>query len=287
MSELDNRRLPNLLAKHPLLAPTATLEMTSLNAVEWKKPYTVLVQPAGSQQPRASVGDEPVLIELLAEKVADYNAMRCSDASIVTSLGLLEEKFGGTRGREQLLTSVRRLQNTHVSTHYAPYGERRRYQGTLLEQVELRPRGELKIQLSRLLMEQVARRQLLKPPGDYFGAKGLRRRIWALCLAFCGRDRASWAMPITELWRRSGSTNEPRKFIYAFRQLIAADEIPGYRLTMAEGQPQPVIIEHSDRSLDQSQTGSAPEGTLPVIYLDLGQEPDPPAPTIINTIDLF
>lgn len=287
MSELDNRRLPNLLAKHPLLAPIATLEMTCLNAVEWKKPYTVLVQPADTQQPRASVGDEPVLIELLAEKVADYNAMRSSNASIVTSLGLLEEKFGGTRGREQLLTSVRRLQNTSVSTHYAPYGERRSYQGTLLEQVELRPRGELKIQLSQLLMEQVARRQLLKPPADYFEAKGLRRRIWALCLAFCGRDRTSWTMPITELWRRSGSTNELRKFIYAFRQLIAADEIPGYRLTMADGRPQPVIIEHADRSLEQSQSGSTPEGTLPIIYLDLGPEPDPPAPTILKPIDLF
>lgn len=285
VSEVDNRRLPQFLAKHPVLAPTVTVEMTTLNAVEWKRPYSVLVRPADPQNPRASINDEPVLIELLAEKVADYNAMRCSDASIVTSLGALEEKFGGTRGREQLLTSVRRLQNTQVFTHYAPHGERRPYEGTLFEQVELRPRGELKIQLSQLLMEQVARRQLLKPPADYFDAKGMRRRIWALCLAFCGRDRVSWTMPVTELWRRSGSTNELRKFIYMFSRLITANEIPGYRLTMTDGRPQPVTIEHSAKSPEQTDT--SPERTMPVIYLDLGPEPNPPTKTIVNTIDLF
>lgn len=289
MNEVDNRRLCLVMAKNPLLAPTATLEVTSLNGVEWKKPYSVVVQPADPQRPRGSISDEPILIELLSAKVADYNAMRSSNPTIVTSIGALEEKLAGCRSRDQILTSLRRLHNTQVSTHYAPHGERRKYTGTLLEHLGVQARGHLEIRLSQLLMEQITRRQLLKAPTEYHEAKGLRRRVWALCLAFCGRGRASWTMPVTEVWRRSGSTNELRKFIYAFRQLIAADEIPGYRLTIAEGRPQPVVIEHAPPSFAPIEPNYQAQPSVHTIdlYLDLEPQPEVPREIVVNYVDLF
>jgi hypothetical protein len=291
MTEPDNRRLPNVLSKLPLLSAVPTTTALRFDGVEWRKPYSVLVEPANPAHPRAYLADEPLLIELVSRLVRELNDTGSVSRSTVYGLSDLEAGIArshGGRGREQTLSSLNRLHNTQVFTHYRPYGEREMSSDTLISRMQLLDRSRVEISLSPLLVEDVARRQISKPPIGYFAARGLRRRIWALCLAFCGKQRPHWTMPLPEVWRRSGSVNDLRKFAYSVRTLLLADDIPGFRLALGAGRPQTLSIERlADFAAEVGTAGPPAADAGAYVEIDLGPQLHHLTELSIDWRDLF
>jgi hypothetical protein len=256
MTEPDHRRLLTAVAKLPLLSTLPVTTDTRFHSVEHRKPFYFFVRPENSAASRACLSDEPVLIALASRLVADSNALSPLSTTVTVTPMELELQIGrahGGQSREQTLLSLSRLRNTELFTDYGPGGDRSvLYHSTLIEDLSTPSRGAWSIRLSPYLVGQVQHRQMLKPPAEYFAARGLRRRFWAICLAFCGKGRAEWQMPLPELWARTGSTDQLRKFANSLRKLIADEAaIPGFRLSLTgASRDRRLLIKRTAEALD-------------------------------------
>lgn len=76
---------------------------------------------------------------------------------------------------------------------------------------------------------------------DYFLIEqGLGRFIYRLARRAAGRTEARWSFKT--LYERSGSTGTFKKFTFTLRSLIAANDLPEYRITEEKGQDGPVLL---------------------------------------------
>jgi len=237
MTEPDHRRLLTAVAKLPLLSAVPVTTETRFRGVEHRKPFYFVVRPENSAASRACLSDEPILLALASHLVADSNTLMPLSTIVTVAATELERLIGrahGGQSREQTLLSLRRLRNTELFTDYSPGGDRSvLHHSTLIEDLSTPSRGAWSIRLSPYLVGQVQHRQMLKPPLEYHAARGLRRRFWAICLAFCGKDRAEWQMSLPELWARTGSTDQLRKFANSLGKLVTDEAaIPGFRLSL-------------------------------------------------------
>ncbi|WP_367197482.1 replication initiator protein A [Amorphus sp. 3PC139-8] len=82
--------------------------------------------------------------------------------------------------------------------------------------------------------------EILTVNPDYFLIRGgLARFIYRLARKAAGVDTASYSF--RSIYARSGSTRQYRKFCFDLRCLIAANDLPDYRLTEIQGQDGPML----------------------------------------------
>lgn len=275
MTDIDDRRLPLALAKLPLLSAAPSTSAAEFRGVEDRMPFFIRIEPNDQRFPRGCLSDEHALITLLAPLVAKANVLGPMHEPLEispTELGRQLGAGGGHDARVRAIRSLHRLANTMVTTDYITGGRREISHQPLLALLSTPARGAWTVSLSPLLIDQVFRRHLIKPPIEYFEAKGLRRRIWSASLAFCGKRRPTWRMPMLELWRRSGSIDAGRKFAFAVRTLCDAGSVPGFKLSVEdEGRHRFFVMAHDPNV--RSAPSAPPQSPENIIFLGIDPEP--------------
>lgn len=150
---------------------------------------------------------------------------------------LLKEiyKHDGKTNRKQMEESLARLQFTGIETTI--HNEDYRYRGGFgfLDSwgyTERKDVKEFRITLSQWLYEITCHKgALLKVHPEYFKiTSGLKRFLYRTARKHVGIQNESWTFSIENLYEKSGSEQEFKKFKYKLKKSVKDNDIPGYFL---------------------------------------------------------
>ncbi len=154
---------------------------------------------------------------------------------------LLKEiyKHDGKTNRKQMEESLARLQFTGIETTI--HNEDYRYRGGFgfLDSwgyTERKDVKEFRITLSQWLYEITCHKgALLKVHPEYFKiTSGLKRFLYRTARKHVGTQNESWTFSIENLYEKSGSEQELKKFKYKLKKSVKDNDIPGYFLEWIE-----------------------------------------------------
>lgn len=154
---------------------------------------------------------------------------------------LLKEiyKHDGKTNRKQMEESLARLQFTGIETTI--HNEDYRYRGGFgfLDSwgyTERKDVKEFRITLSQWLYEITCHKgALLKVHPEYFKiTSGLKRFLYRTARKHVGIQNESWTFSIENLYEKSGSEQELKKFKYKLKKSVKDNDIPGYFLEWIE-----------------------------------------------------
>ncbi len=197
---------------------------------------------------RATIHDKDILIYCISQLVAALNAgrevsrtlqLKAHDLLIATN----RETSGDSYRR--LREAFERLAGTRITTNIVTGPKDDPYEITtgfgLIERWEIvrKTRGgrmvSVAVTLSDWLYQAVLGRSVLTLSRDYFRLRRpLERRIYELARKHCGRQPA-WRVSLEVLMKKAGSSSPRRVFRAMLREIIAADNLPDYRLTEEPG----------------------------------------------------
>lgn len=133
--------------------------------------------------------------------------------------------------------ALARLKGTVVETNIATAGVRRRAGFGLIDSFTIIERNQdgrmttIEVTLPEWLYGSVLCNEVLTLSPEYFQLrKALDRRIYELARKFCGRQ-PRFQIRLLNLYARSGSTDNIKKFRAAVRALARAGTLPGYSIT--------------------------------------------------------
>jgi plasmid replication initiation protein len=226
------------LLKCPFTSLALTSAPTEWNGYEHQKAFRLHVRSDLIGSSRATIMDEIVMIYVATELATRVNQGGTLDDPVFfhpkDMLRSMGQNPGGTQVRA-LSASISRLQNTAVVTDLAPNGLRRSSIFNIVEQFNVPPsgkRGAWEIRPASFFVDQAKNGQILKLDTGYFKLHGLARRLAGWCRAHAGgKGYETWRLPFGTAFLKSGSTDEPRKFRYALRRLIDANNVPGFHLS--------------------------------------------------------
>jgi len=150
---------------------------------------------------------------------------------------LLKEifKHDGKTNRKEMEASLARLQFTGIETTI--HNEDYRYRGGFgfLDSwgyTERKDVKEFRITLSQWLYEITCHKgALLKVHPEYFKiTSGLKRFLYRTARKHVGIQNESWTFSIENLYEKSGSEQEFKKFKYKLKKSVKDNDIPGYFL---------------------------------------------------------
>lgn len=150
---------------------------------------------------------------------------------------LLKEiyKHDGKKNRKQMEESLARLQFTGIETTI--HNEDYRYRGGFgfLDSwgyTERKDVKEFRITLSQWLYEITCHKgALLKVHPEYFKiTSGFKRFLYRTARKHVGIQNESWTFSIENLYEKSGSEQEFKKFKYKLKKSVEDNDIPGYFL---------------------------------------------------------
>ena len=204
----------------------------------------VTLEITPSVKGRATIHDKDILIYCISQLVAALNAgrevsrtlqLRAHDLLVATN----RETSGDSYRR--LREAFERLAGTRITTNIVTGEDEVTTGFGLIEAWEIvrKTRGgrmvSVAVTLSDWLYQAVLNRSVLTLSRDYFRLrKPLERRIYELARKHCGRQPA-WRISVETLHKKSGSGSPRRVFRAMLREMIAADPLPGYRLTEEPG----------------------------------------------------
>jgi plasmid replication initiation protein len=192
----------------------------------------------------ATIHDKDILIYCISQLMAAVNAgrqigrtlqLRAHDLLVATN----RETSGDSYKR--LRESFERLAGTRITTNFETGGEEVTTGFGMIEswQIVRKSRGgrmvSVAVTLSDWLYRAVLSKSVLTLSRDYFRLrKPLERRIYELARKHCGRQPA-WQVSVETLLKKSGSASPRRVFRKMVRDMIAADQLPDYRLSEEPG----------------------------------------------------
>ena len=154
---------------------------------------------------------------------------------------LLKElhKHDGKTNQKKLEESLNRLQTTLIDTTIRNEDYRYRSGFSFLDgwrYTERKDIKEFKITLSEWLYDGICRDgALLKVPQEYFDlTSGLQKILYRIARKHVGVQNRSWDFSIEELYEKSGSERDLRKFKYDLKKAILDQKIPSYKLEWIE-----------------------------------------------------
>lgn len=193
---------------------------------------------------RATIHDKDILIYCISQLVAALNAGRTITRTLrLTAHDLLVATRRDTGGDSyaRLVEAFERLAGTRITTNIAQGGVETTSGFGLIEAWEIirRTKGgrmvSVAVTLSDWLYRAVTARAVLTLSRDYFALrKPLERRVYELCRKHCGQQR-EWRIGLALLQRKCGSDAPIRVFRAAIRRMIAAGNLPDYRLEEEPG----------------------------------------------------
>lgn len=193
---------------------------------------------------RATQFDKDVLIYVISQMTEALNRGR-ADAQNRTIRFTVYDYLVSTnkaingRSYERLSDTFERLRGTTLKTNIKTGGQRTREIFGLIERakiVEKSPDDDrmiaVEVTLSEWLFNAVQSHEVLTIHPDYFRLrKPLERRLYELARKHCGHQ-AMWSIGLKLLQEKAGSKCSLREFRRMVRDIIEANTLPDYRVTL-------------------------------------------------------
>lgn len=220
----------------------------------------VAIEITPSVRGRATIHDKDILIYCISQLMVALNAGRALSRTLhLKAHDLLIATNRETSGDayRRLREAFERLAGTRITTNIVTGNTETTSGFGLIESWEIvrKTRGgrmvSVAVTLSDWLYQAVLGRSVLTLSRDYFRLRRpLERRIYELARKHCGRQ-PNWRVSVDTLLKKSGSGSPRRVFRAMLREIIAADHLPGYRLTEEPGDiihvsPRTTVIEGAD-----------------------------------------
>lgn len=154
---------------------------------------------------------------------------------------LLKEihKHDGKTNQKKIEASLNRLQTTLIDTTVRNEDYRYRSGFSFIDSwryTERKDVKEFKITLSEWLYDGICiEGALLKVPREYFDiTSGLQKVLYRIARKHVGTQNKSWDFSIEELYRKTGSERDFRKFKHDLKKAIENQKIPSYHFEWIE-----------------------------------------------------
>jgi plasmid replication initiation protein len=226
--------------QHPLFSLATRPDLRVLSYAPRGTEITVTPSVKGL----ATIHDKDVLIFCTSQLMAALNAGRpVTPVLVLKARDLLVATNRETSGDgyQRLRDAFERLAGTRITTNIATGGLEITRGFGLIEAWEITRLGRggrmvsVSVTLSDWLYRAVLAKSVLTLSRDYFRLrKPLERRIYELARKHCGRQQ-DWRVSLGVLHLKSGSASPRRVFRAMLRQIIAADQLPDYRLAEEPG----------------------------------------------------
>ena len=143
---------------------------------------------------------------------------------------------------ERLEEALDRLAGTRIKTNVETGDEKETKNFGLIEWYDYNRKGSgnaerlryLDVKLSDWLFRAIEAAEVLPISRDYFRLRSpLDRRIYEIARKHCGKQE-KWRISIDKLQKRTGSKQERKHFVGHLRQMVQANELPDYALTLED-----------------------------------------------------
>ena len=210
----------------------------------------VSVEVTPSVKGRATIHDKDVLIYCVSQLMAALNAGRAVGRTLrlrAADLMAATRRESSGDGYKRLREAFERLAGTRITTNVVTGGVEDTQGFGLIESWRILrrapsaggPRGAARmisvaVTLSEWLFRAVLAGAVLTLSRDYFGLRRpLERRVYELARKHCGRQ-PEWRVGLDTLLKKTGSSSPRRVFRRMIRELIEADRMPEYHLTLED-----------------------------------------------------
>ncbi|MBV0888823.1 replication initiator protein A [Komagataeibacter oboediens] len=195
----------------------------------------VTVQVSGRDDgPMATIWDADILIWAVSRLVAARRRGVPVSPRVHGSMGEVLRFIGRDPGAiryDRLRASLDRLHETRVTTSLRQTREGAQGFSWLVAWQERR--GELDLILPQWVCDAAGRRGVLTLDPRYFALTGgFERWLYLLVRRHAGQQSGGWAFDLPHLYRKSASRSPFPRFVFEIRRLVAADNLPGYRLRL-------------------------------------------------------
>ena len=233
--------------EHPLFSLATRPDLSVLSYLH----NGVQIEITPSVKGRATIHDKDILIYCTSQLMAALNAgqpvsrrvsLRAHDLLLATA----RETSGD--GYRRLREALERLAGTRITTNLVQGGLQVTRGFGLIEDWEIQRKTgagggarsggrmvQVRVTLSEWLYAAIMAKSVLTLSRDYFQLrKPLERRLYELARKHCGRQ-PEWRIGLETLQKKTGSQSPRRVFRAMLREVIAADTIPDYRLSLEAG----------------------------------------------------
>jgi plasmid replication initiation protein len=229
--------------RETLSLPFFSLAKTKRARMTYNHGGVVLDVAAPSHIGVATLWDADVLLWCASELIAARERGRqVSPRMRLAPYELLRSIGRGTSGKHyaELRSALARLAATSVRTNVrVPGGERTTMFSWLegwREQLDEKGRSQwLEITLPHWFFDAVCNGTVLTITPKYFQLSGgLERWLYRLVRRHAGNQEHGWTFSMSELHRKSGSSQALKYFARQVRSIVAANALPDYRLELVE-----------------------------------------------------
>lgn len=156
----------------------------------------------------------------------------------------------------RVVDMCRRLRGTTIETNIRTTEEERTKGFGLIEDYEVMSKTkngqgalELEVTLSKWLFRAALEYKVLTLNPNYFSlSQALERRLYELARKHCG-DQPWWVVGLDILQAKTGSEQEPRRFRQGIQAIVAANNLPDYRLGLDEStKPAQLVVMTADNN---------------------------------------
>ncbi|MCG9027366.1 replication initiator protein A [Laribacter hongkongensis] len=197
-----------------------------------------------SVQGRATQHDKDVLIYVVSQMTEALNRERPDAKNRTVRFTVYDylvstNKPTGGKEYQRIELAMERLRGTSIKTNIKTGGQRVKEGFGLINRwkiVERSPDDErmiaVEVELSEWLFNAVQAHEVLTLHPDYFRLrKPLERRLYELVRKHCGHQTA-WSIGLELLQEKAGSKGTLREFRRMVREIIEADTLPEYRMSL-------------------------------------------------------
>ena len=236
--------------EHPLFSLATRPDLTILRYLH----NGVQIEVTPSVKGRATIHDKDILIYCTSQLMAALNGGRAVARRVTLrahDLLVATERDTSGDGYRRLREALERLAGTRITTNLVQGGlEVTRGFGLIEDWEILRKTGagarsgaksgagrmvQVQVTLSEWLYAAIMAKSVLTLNRDYFQLRRpLERRLYELARKHCGRQ-PDWRIGLETLQKKTGSQSPRRVFRAMLREVIAADTIPDYLLTLEAG----------------------------------------------------
>eukprot|EP01133_Synstelium_polycarpum_P000052 gene52-65_t len=206
---------------------------------------------------RATQHDKDLLIYVISQLTEAFNQKRPDSAHRVVRFKVFDylvttnKTFSGDEYK-RLRETMERLAGTRMTTDIRTGGQRVQEGFGLIESWSIISKSAtndrmdaVEVTLSKWLFNAVQSHEVLTINRDYFRLrKPLERRLYELARKHCG-SQTMWAIGLALLCEKSGSKMELKAFRRAVKEIIAADTMPDYRMSL-DGEKDQVLFYTKD-----------------------------------------
>lgn len=251
---------------HSMEAPIFTLSTKPDTSVwHWEsKDQSRSVTVTPSVKGRATQFDKDLLIYVISQMTEALNRGRPDAYSKTVRFRVYDylvstNKPTGGKEYQRLEAALERLRGTSIKTNIKTGGQRVKEGFGIIDSwtiIERSPDDEtmiaVEVTLSKWLFNAVQAHEVLTINPDYFRLrKPIERRLYELARKHVG-EQTSFAIGLRLLQEKCGSTSALYEFRRALREIMKADTLPDYRVSLDEEKDQVVFYTRDVKKLAAS-----------------------------------